>query len=647
MIRSPTTRAQFKRHSSSHLLTVKNNLSSGPQNKDKRQRDLSKLAPLLPTKRSPKNKTGPKRKNLFKRMGDTRTKQNDESPIQKRRRLGMIGDMRNFNLVPSAVMKNKLSYYYTAYNNKNLKTYYMTFDENEHNFTEEDVKIDDDSNFDCWRLIADFILKAEQKQFNKVISKFRNREIHEMKNNIKKAQRVFKKIVTKNRKFGRLFKKIIKHTYSQVGISEKKEISDEMRHKVSEIIKNSLDLKIQEIKVRFNNHKRLMALRRRTRRNRSLRNESKSNTSQDIDSVKPFAILEPLLENEELPDFPLLKQLDQSGTESQKEDSKYNIKVSEDSFSSSSSVSSLEKSDTPTSTSKDLLSKLIDRRKPASNKKSKFLKKQHTMMGGPRRMFKAACLNNSRNTKDSKDFDAIENSKITVNKEDDQEAQNKDQHIPHKIALGGLKTTSSFLLPPDPNQFHYKMLNLPSDQLTPKTSPRVEKDSVESPSKISKYNICNYYLKGSKHSVPQRILSEPRLSKLHEYNRTRIGLSKDQFCSEKHVFQGSFEDSLRLSFSSKDCLESSKSKYAIPEMPFLNKSYSESRIKWNAKVSKIISKRVRNRSKLVNSQQKLNLNKGSIKSVLKKISRVRKSTKTKLSDLYRLNSPKIVGNFQK
>lgn len=208
----PTVGVKMKHDSSQTLVKAKRVVSPDPNLKLKKQNDLKKSVQIITPKRVQRNRLNSRRKKLVKVSSASSKKfqnKSHETPAQLRRRLGMIGDMRNLNLIPSEILKTKLKYYYTAYNKKNLKTHYMTFDEARENFTEEGKDNgEDEGNSYCWKLIADFVLKAEHKQFQKVIGKFRKREVLEMKNNIKRSREVFKKIALKNRRFGRLFQKV-------------------------------------------------------------------------------------------------------------------------------------------------------------------------------------------------------------------------------------------------------------------------------------------------------------------------------------------------------------------------------------------------------------------------------------------------------
>ena len=121
-----------------------------------------------------------------------------ETPSEKRRRLGMIGDMKSLNLAPSETTQEKLKYYYNSYNHSALKTHYMRFDQEDANFTEEQKMIRDkaimlvDETGLCWKRISDFILNADRKEFDKVLERFQNKDVAEIKENIKKSQEVFK-----------------------------------------------------------------------------------------------------------------------------------------------------------------------------------------------------------------------------------------------------------------------------------------------------------------------------------------------------------------------------------------------------------------------------------------------------------------------
>ncbi|CAI2386457.1 unnamed protein product [Moneuplotes crassus] len=251
----------------------------------------------------------------------------------------------------------------------------MTFGDNSPNYVGDSLHcLNNEATLPCWRRISEFIFKAEHKQFKKIIGKFRKREIHEMKNNIKRSQQVFKKIVMKNRRFARLFQKVVKHTYSQVGISNEKEISDEMRHKISEILKESLNMKIQDVKRKIKNNKRIAAIRRRTRRQNSDIEDSKSVTSEDPEDYKQLAGLQPFFEQSELQNIPTIKECIKLEEDNQNSNYDFQIteKSSSSSYTSSSSISSLEKKDVHLS-NRELLLQLTRRRKQSLPKKSRFV----------------------------------------------------------------------------------------------------------------------------------------------------------------------------------------------------------------------------------------------------------------------------------
>ncbi|CAI2359388.1 unnamed protein product [Moneuplotes crassus] len=619
MFRSPTTRINLHRNSSSSLVSATNAISQDAQGKTKKQKDCPKIVSLCIPKKRQRNRLVSK-KNLFKEIVALQTKSKpkspEESPSQLRKRLGMMGDMRSFNLIPSDLIKHKLNYYYTPYNKKKLKTYFMTFGENAPNHIASPLEgLDAEQNLPCWKPIAEFILQAEHKQFKKIIGKFRKREIHEMKNNIKRSQQVFKKIVMKNRRFARLFQKVVKHTYSQIGITKGKEISDEMRHKISEILKNSLNMKIQEIKRRIRNHKRLTSFRKRTRRENSLNEDSKSATYEDLDDTKQLGVLEPLFEQNEFDNITNMKEYNNFVEE--EKDNKYGFKISENSssssYTSSSSPSSQEKSDIHFS-NKDLLSKLTRRRKHTIPRKSKFLKQQSTFRSGLRKICKAPSFMHSRNTSDSKDFVEYDSSSNILQK------CNKNIISSKKVPRVSNQKWKSFLMPPNEYETHQAMLQIVSRRKSSFNTEKQDKNATELQNNISKYNISNYYLKGAKDILTQRVFSEPRLSKISGIDQT---------------IEKSLGDSTMLANNSK--ADSYNTQSILPKISLMvNKSHSVSRLKWNRKISKIVSKRVKNKTKLTGENIMHNE-----KSVTRRLCRPRRSVKTKLECLYQLNSPKI------
>lgn len=100
-----------------------------------------------------------------------------------------------------------------------------------------------------------------------------------------------------------------------------------------------------------------------------------------------------------------------------------------------------------------------------------------------------------------------------------------------------------------PNQFesHQRMLKIISKRRNSYTPEKHKKSKVELQSNLSKDKISNYYLKGAKDIVKQRVFSEPRLSRVH---------------GQEQSVEKPLEDSLMISNISKD--DSKNQRFTLP-----------------------------------------------------------------------------------
>lgn len=178
-----------------------------------------------------------------------------------------------------------------------------------------------------------------------------------------------------------------------------------MRHRITEILKNSLNMRIQEIKRKYKNNRRLNNIRRRKQTSFG---DLKSIISDDQDDMRQISNLSPMLENAEFKNINSLREL--KNLQTSKIDSKYDIKVTEQSSSynsSPSSSSSLSKTELDLEND-DLISQITSKkRKTSVPRKSKFLKKQNTMVRGQRKIFRGASFSN-RLTKRNQDFNQFD-----------------------------------------------------------------------------------------------------------------------------------------------------------------------------------------------------------------------------------------------
>lgn len=190
-----------------------------------------------------------------------------------------------------------------------------------------------------------------------------------------------------------------------------------MRHKISEILKDALNMKIQDVKRKIKNNKRIATIRRRTRRQNSDKEDSKSVTSEEADDSKQLAALQPFFEQGELQNIPTIKEYIK--LEEDNQNNKYDFKITEksssSSYTSSSSISSLESNDVHIS-NKELLLKLTKRRKQSLPKKSKFIKRQQTMLRSFKRIRKVPSFVQNRNTTGTKELDDFESSRNDLGK---------------------------------------------------------------------------------------------------------------------------------------------------------------------------------------------------------------------------------------
>lgn len=102
-------------------------------------------------------------------------------------------------------MQDKLNFFYKSYNPRSLRTFYMRFDEDDSNWTEQQ-KIDNENAFQlandktiCWQKISNFILNPDQNQFAEIIKRIQNKDLTVMTDNIRKSREVFTRIFHKNR----------------------------------------------------------------------------------------------------------------------------------------------------------------------------------------------------------------------------------------------------------------------------------------------------------------------------------------------------------------------------------------------------------------------------------------------------------------
>ena len=100
---------------------------------------------------------------------------------------GLYADMKLYNLYPSENLQNKINYFFTPYNQyKTLKTFYMEFTEDDSMLTEEQKYLKDqvynlanDSTL-CWDKISNFILRSDNEEFKRIVSRIKNKDISEI-----------------------------------------------------------------------------------------------------------------------------------------------------------------------------------------------------------------------------------------------------------------------------------------------------------------------------------------------------------------------------------------------------------------------------------------------------------------------------------